>query len=169
MILNIKDKKYNNIIKDIIRNPEVKKMTDIEHHGISRLEHSMKVSYKSYKIAKKFNLDYTSVARGGLLHDFYLDGNERNQLKKFTDTFTHPNKALITANSIFNLNNLEQNIIISHMFPIYLKIPKYKESILVNTVDKIIGFKEMLYEYKYKLKNKVIYHYLMALIFIKTK
>ena len=81
MILNIKDKKYNNIVKDIIRNTEIKKMSDIEHHGISRLEHSVKVSYKSYKIAKKLHLDYTSVARGGLLHDFYLDGNERKQIK----------------------------------------------------------------------------------------
>lgn len=169
MILNIKDKKYNNIIKDIIRNPEVKKMTDIEHHGISRLEHSMKVSYKSYKIAKKLNLDYTSVARGGLLHDFYLDGNERKQTKKFTDTFIHPNKALMTASNIFNLNNLEKNIIISHMFPIYLKLPKYKESILVNSVDKIIGFNEMMNEYRYKLKYRIIYAYLISLIFIGVK
>ena len=41
-------------------------------------EHLIKVSYKSYKIAKKLDLDYVSVARAGLLHDFYLDGNERS-------------------------------------------------------------------------------------------
>ena len=29
----------------------------------------MEVSYKSYKIVKKFNLDYKSAARAGLLHD----------------------------------------------------------------------------------------------------
>ena len=57
MILKIKDKKYNNIIKDIIRNPYVKQMANIEHHGISRLEHSLKVSYYYYLISKKLHFD----------------------------------------------------------------------------------------------------------------
>lgn len=166
MILNIKDKKYNNLIKDIIRNPEIKKMANIEHHGISRLEHSLKVSYKAYRIAKRLHFDYISVARGGLLHDFYLEGNERNNLHKFTDTFIHPNKALNTTKSIFEINKIEENIIISHMFPIYLSIPKYKESILVNLIDKIIGTKEMLLEYKAKTKYYLNYSYLILLLLI---
>jgi len=166
MILKIKDKKYNNIIKDIIRNPEIKKMADIEHHGISRLEHSLKVSYKAYRIAKKLHLDYISVARGGLLHDFYLEGNERNQFHKFTDTFIHPNKALTTTKNIFEINKIEENIIISHMFPIYLRIPKYRESILVNLTDKLIGAKEMFYEYKAKTKYYLNYSYFILLLLI---
>lgn len=167
MILKIKDKKYNNIIKDIIRNPEIKKMSLIEHHGISRLEHSLKVSYWAYRIAKKLHFDYKSVARGGLLHDFYLEGNERNKIHKFTDTFIHPNKALITTKGIFETNKIEENIIISHMFPIYLKIPKYKESVLVNLVDKVIGSKEMFLEYKNKAKYYLNYSYLLLLLIIK--
>jgi len=165
MILNIKDKKYNSIVKDIIRNPDVKKMADIEHHGISRLEHSLKVSYRSYKIAKRLHLDYVSVARGGLLHDFYLEGNERNKAHKFTDTFIHPHKALSTTKNIFRINSIEENIIISHMFPIYLKMPRYKESFLVNIVDKIIGSREMFNEYKSKTYYYLNYSYLFLLLF----
>lgn len=167
MILKIKDKKYNHIIKDIIRNPQVKEMANIEHHGISRLEHSLKVSYYAYRIAKKLHFDYTSVARGGLLHDFYLEGDERSKLRKFTDTFIHPNKALTTTKSIFNINKKEENIIISHMFPIFLSIPKSKESILVNLTDKVIGTKELFQEYKTKTKYYLNYSYFVLLLLLK--
>ena len=168
MILNIKDKKYNDIVKDIVRDTKVKKMANITHHGISRLEHSLKVSYKSYKIAKKLDLDYVSVARAGLLHDFYLDGDERKKTKKIKDTFIHPKKALITSNNNFELNDMEKNIIISHMFPMYPKMPKYKESILVNTVDTAIACKEIFFNLKNIFKYKINYTYLLLLIFLGT-
>ncbi len=168
MILNIKDKKYNDIVKNIVRDTEVKKMANITHHGISRLEHSLKVSYKSYKIAKKLNLDYVSVARAGLLHDFYLDGDERKKTSKIKDTFIHPKKALITSNNLFELNDMEKNIIISHMFPMYPKMPKYKESILVNTVDTAIACKEVFFNLKNIFKYRINYTYLLLLIFLGT-
>lgn len=165
-MINIKDKKYKRIVKDIIRNTEYKQIYDIEHHGISRMEHSFKVSYYSYLIARKLKFDYVSVARGGLLHDFYLDGNERCQKRKFIDTFTHPKKALNTSNEIFDINDKEKNIIVSHMFPIYFSIPKYKESVLVNLVDKVIGGHELFLEYKCKLKYRFEYACVLILLLI---
>ena len=117
-MLTIKDKKYKSIVKNILRDNNFKKTYNIEHHGISRMEHSLRVSYYSYKIAKKLGFDYKAVARGGLLHDFYLEGDERNKVKKFTDTFVHPKKALATSKEYFDLSQLEENIIVSHMFPI---------------------------------------------------
>ena len=138
----------------------------IEHHGISRWEHLLKISYYSYIIAKKIKLDYISVARGALLHDFYLDGDERSAKRKFLDTFTHPKKALDTSLDNFSLNDIEQNIIISHMFPIYLSIPRYRESLLVDIVDKVIGGHEMLREYRCKFKYKFNYLFLFFVIFI---
>ena len=163
-----KDKKYKNIVKDIIRNNNFKKLYNIEHHGISRWEHLNKISYYSYKIAKKLKMDYKSVARGALLHDFYLDGDERNNKKKFLDTFTHPKKALMTSNNNFKLNDMEKNIIISHMFPLYPAIPKYKESILVNIVDKCVGLKEMIMEYHYKFRYQFNYIFIFLLLFISN-
>ena len=165
-MLYIKDKEYKRIVRNILRNSEFKKLYNIEHHGISRLEHLTKVSYHSYLIAKKLRLDYKSVARGALLHDFYLDGDERNGRTKFLDTFIHPKKALDTSNENFNINKLEKNIIISHMFPIYPRVPKYKESILVNIVDKGIGSYEMTRECYYKLKYKFNYLFVFMLILL---
>ena len=160
------DKEYKRIVKEILRNSEFKKMYYIEHHGISRWEHLLKISYYSYKIAKKIKLDYVSVARGALLHDFYLDGDERSKKRKFLDTFSHPKKALKTSLDNFTLNEIEQNIIISHMYPIYPVIPKFKESILVDIVDKIIGGHEMLREYKCKFKYRFNYLFVLLMIFI---
>ena len=161
-----KDKEYKKIVKDIFRNIEFKKLYNIEHHGISRMEHSIKISYYSYVIAKKLGMDYISVARGGLLHDFFLDGDERNATKKFCDTFTHPKRALKTSMDNFDINDIEKNIIVSHMFPIYLSLPKYKESILVNTVDKVIGFKEMLKGFGCKFAYQFKYTYVFLLLLL---
>lgn len=165
-MLYIKDKEYKRIVRDILRNNEFKKLYNIEHHGISRWEHLLKVSYHSYLIAKKLKFDYKSVARGGLLHDFYLDGDERNAKEKFLDTFTHPSRALTTSIKNFNINKIEKNIIISHMFPIYPTIPTYKESILVNFVDKGIGAYEMTKEFYYKFKYKLDYLVVFTLLLL---
>ena len=159
-----KDKEYKKIVKEIFRNVEFKKLYNIEHHGISRMEHSIKISYYAYKIAKKLGIDYVSVARGGLLHDFFLDGDERNGKRKFLDTFTHPKRALKTSIDNFTVNDIEKNIIVSHMFPIYLSLPKYKESFLVNLVDKIIGCKELIRGFRCKCNYHVNYTYVLVLL-----
>lgn len=161
-----KDSEYKKIVKDILRNKEFKKLYNIEHHGISRMEHSIKISYYSYLIAKKLKMDYVSVARGGLLHDFFLNGDERNSGKKFLDTFTHPSLAVQTTKSNFDINEVEENIIVSHMFPIYLSLPKHKESVLVNIVDKVIGCKEMLRGFRCKFVYKFKYTYVLALLLL---
>ena len=161
-----KDKEYKKIVKNILRNSEFKKMYFIEHHGISRWEHLLKISYYSYKIAKIMKMDYVSVTRGAMLHDFYLDGDERTVKRKFLDTFIHPKKALKTSLDNFKLNGIEQNIIISHMFPIYFVLPKYKESILVNIVDKIIGGYEILREYRCRFKYRFNYLFVLFIIII---
>lgn len=161
----VKDKEYKKIVKNILRNKEFKKLYNIEHHGISRWEHLIKISYHSYVIAKRLNMDYKSVARGALLHDFYLDGDERSKKKKFLDTFSHPKKALMTSLNYFDINDMEQNIIFSHMFPIYFVLPRYKESILVNLVDKCIGSVEMVREYHYKFKYR--FNFLLVFTFLR--
>ena len=164
----IKDKEYKGIVKEILRDRTFKKMYNIEHHGISRWEHLIKISYYSYKVAKRLKMDYISVARGALLHDFYLDGDERDAKRKFLDNFTNQKKALITSDNYFKINDIEKNIIVSHMFPMYPALPKYKESVLVNAVDKIIGSYEMAREYRYKFKYQFNYLFLLTILFISN-
>lgn len=129
----------------------------------SRYEHSLKVSYYSYKVAKTLRLDYKQVARGGLLHDFFLSTDARSLKEKFLSIFVHPKKAEKNAIKYFNITEKEADMIRRHMFPINLTIPKYAESWIVNVVDKIIG----LYEFGIKFSKQLHYAsnlYLLLLI-----
>ena len=67
MAVTITDKKYLKIVNDIVDSEEFDKLKSIDHHGITRYEHSVKVSYYAYKISKFLKLDYKATARGGLL------------------------------------------------------------------------------------------------------
>lgn len=140
-----KDEEYLFIINNIMKNEEFKKIDKIKHHNTTRLDHSMKVSYYSYKIAKSLKLDYREVARGGLLHDFYID--EISECKKIKDkiklfSIKHPKDAVSNALAYFELSEKEIDIIQSHMFPVDYKIPKYAESWIVSLVDKILSIGE---------------------------
>lgn len=49
------DKEYMSLVGHLIQNPRFKKLDGIvQHHHSTRLEHSINVSYTSYRIAKKF-------------------------------------------------------------------------------------------------------------------
>lgn len=153
---------FINIVNPILNNEYFLETQCTIHHGIIKLNHSMKVAYRSYRIAKKLNFDYESVARAGLLHDFFLSNCNGKSFTKeaFKLSFRHHGIALNNANNLFLLNDIEKDIIVKHMFPVVLKFPKYKESYLVSFVDKIIGSWEGITKFRklinYKLLSKVI-------------
>ncbi len=73
MVAYKQDKEYMDYVGHLIATPKVQKLGKIPHHYYStRLEHSINVSYTSYKIAKKFEWDAKSTARGGLLHYLFF-------------------------------------------------------------------------------------------------
>lgn len=158
------DCEYQLLVKNILDNEDFIKINEIEHHGTSRYMHSLRVSYYSYLIAKKIKLNYRDVAKGGLLHDFFMSYEDRTKKERFLSTFTHPKYALINASNSFDLNNKEKDIIRTHMFPINLAIPKYAESWLVSLVDKIIGFYEFSISYKYQLSYATNYLYFFLIL-----
>ncbi len=142
---------YFLIVKDILNNEEFQKRKFYHHHGtISVYDHSLKVSKLAYRISKKFkHIDSTSVAIGGLLHDFYFKDwqsykEKRPLLKKHG--FVHAKEALDNAELIFPdlMNDKVRNIILRHMFPLNKIPPKYKESWLVSFADKIVSLETIL-------------------------
>lgn len=151
------EENYKEIVKDILENEEFKKTKDIKHHGITRYEHSIRVSYKSYKIAKAVGLDYKKIARAGLLHDFFLDSYESSKLSLFCN---HPLVAFKNASKYYKLSIMERNIIESHMFPANCVFPLYLESWIVTFVDKMVAVEDYAYNFKgikyilYKLIHK---------------
>lgn len=156
-------KEYYSIVKDILENDEFNKLRYIEHHGSTRYEHCMRVSYISYKAAKKLHLNYMEMARAGLLHDFFLSDELRTFKEKFLSVFTHPSVALKTSNDNFDLTIREQNIIASHMFPLGTTIPKYSESVLIAVVDKFVAVSEL--GRKLTTKLKIVQNVMILMLF----
>ena len=144
------DNDYINLVGSVLYNDSFNELKNIEHHGITRYEHSVKVSYYSYKLAKTLRLNYKSVAIGGLLHDFFISDPNASFKDKVKSTFSHSKLALKTATNSFCVSEMEADIIRSHMFPFGSTVPKYAESWLVNLVDKVIGFKEFMTKFSYK-------------------
>lgn len=151
------DKEYINIVKDILINPDFRELYNCVHHGDNRMYHCVRVSYYSYLIAKHLGLRYKEIARAGLLHDFFLDRyDDLKGIEKFKLLFTHPKKAYENAKKYFKLTELEENIIKSHMFPIGLTLPVYKEAWLIDLVDDLMGIHERSCSTIVSIKEKLI-------------
>lgn len=161
------DLEYMEIISSILENENFSKIKSYEHHGITRFDHSLKVSYYSYKVAKKLRLNYVETARGGLLHDFFLSPQERDTKERIISTFAHSKKAVETAKENFNLSSKEENMIRAHMFPVNIAIPKYMESWVVNIVDKTVAINEVCTLFKNKMSY--VYNFSAILLFSLIK
>ena len=154
-----------NIVSDILDNDKFLKLENYKHHGINRLEHSIRVSYYSYLVAKKLRLNYEETARGGLLHDFFINEDIEPKKQKLSIVF-HPYSSLENACSNFNLSDLEKDIIINHMFPtLPHKVPKYMESWLVSCVDKGVAVYELTHSFQRTFLYKFSKIYLVLLLF----
>ena len=146
-VISDREEQYLSIVNDILNHKEFLKTKDITHHGMNRYDHSARVSYYSYKVAKFLRLDYEEAARGGLLHDFFLVDNEAFSMKEKLNTLVnHPKYAEAFASKYFNLTDKEKDMILTHMFPVAVhNVPKYAESWIVNTVDNVVAICEALY------------------------
>ncbi len=138
--------KFECIVEDILNHKEFVKLKGELHHGISRYEHSLRVAKAAYHISKSMKLDYKSITRAALLHDFFFD-EELSEYNKRQTLVEHPKKALENAKMYFELSKEQENAIVSHMFPLVGTIPKYKESLVVGLADKVVATHEM---YRYK-------------------
>lgn len=166
----IEDSEFELIIKEIKQNPHVQEMNLYrQHFDTNCFDHCLNVSYYSYLICKKYNLDYIAVARAGMLHDLFLyDWRKKRSDGKKLHAFRHPKKALSNANKLFELTDKEQDIILKHMWPLTVVLPRYKESYVLSFVDKYCALKESIdsYKNKYILQKVFRYAYLFACMII---
>ena len=162
------DKKYYlteffSIISDIISNDTVKQMKNYRQHcNTSCYKHCMQVAYYTYIACKKLNLDYKSATRGAMLHDLFLydwrNKTETAALPKL-HAYIHPVIALKNATNLFELNDIEKDIIVKHMWPVTFSLPTYRESYIVTVMDKYSACLETWLYLQNKLKSKTLYKY----------
>lgn len=150
------DKEYVAIISDLLAQPAVQKLANYtQHHHSNRLQHSIAVSYDSYKIAKRMHLDYRSTARAGLLHDLFYYDWRTTKFDLGTHAFIHPRVALRNAEKITSLNKKERDIILKHMFGATMAVPRYPESLIVSLVDDFEAEHEFFGPLRAKLRRKI--------------
>ncbi len=132
---------YYCCISDIIDLPQLEQLKDITHHiSTTRFQHCVNVSYYSYIVCRKLHLNARSAARAGLLHDlFYYDRKEYNSARMKGDpshSRHHSAIALKNAKGITEVNAIEEDMIAKHMWPMTLKLPKYRETYVITVIDK---------------------------------
>ena len=102
-----------------------------------------------------------------MLHDFFLyDWHEPRKVNSFKElhAFAHPKIALQNSLKNFELNDLEKDIIVKHMWPLTIKFPKYIESYIVTFVDKYCATVEFFKYLNKRYNLKMVYRY--AYIFL---
>ena len=140
--MEIKEKEFLEYIKPILDNKEFQmRKTYMHHEGVTVYEHSLRVSYIAYKMAKKRKVDVKSTVIGALLHDFYYKPwQEKHEKVPFFKMhgFVHAKEALENSKKNFPelMNPIVENCIERHMFPLNITPPKYKESWIVTMADK---------------------------------
>jgi uncharacterized protein len=65
----------------------------------------------------------------------------------------HPRIAVANAKKHFSINDIEEDIIKKHMWPLTIVPPRYKESYIVSFADKYLSSKEFINEYKKKIQQ----------------
>ena len=71
----------------------------------------------------------------------------------------HPKIALRNATQIFNLNDIEKDVIVNHMWPVTIKIPHYKETVVVTFADKYSAIFETSRHLSQIFHSKTFYKY----------
>lgn len=152
----IKDKEYYSCVKDIFENKSFQSMNQFIQHGSTTTRaHCVQVSYMSYRMAKALKLDARSVARAGLLHDLFLYDwhTHAKETGEYFHGLTHPRTALNNAKKEFELNDIEANCILRHMWPLTPIPPKYLEGYLIVYADKYCGGAEFMAEFKKSMRR----------------
>lgn len=146
-------KAFYGLTKDILNDDRFQSLKQLPHHGNKdgRYEHCVAVAYYAYCITHKLGWDDVSTARGGLLHDYFFeDWRKAEHHEKGIDRIknchgmAHPKKALKNAEKDYDLNEVEANMILRHMFPLTITPPKFKESWVVSLVDKGVAIEEIV-------------------------
>lgn len=150
-VLHIKDydsetfQEFCAIVLDVFYHPDVQSMhTMIQHGSTTTLEHTMRVSYNAFRIAKVLRLQSEDVARAAILHDFFLYDWHDVRPKEGLHGFVHARIALQNAEERFELSLVEKDIILKHMWPLNLKPPRYMESFIVTMTDKYCSLTEII-------------------------
>lgn len=130
---------------DILRSQGMLLSQSFRQHGdVSVALHCFFAAVVCVRLARALALrvDTRALVRGALLHDYFLyDWHDPDPSHRLHG-FRHAGFALRNAGRDFSLGPIERNMIASHMFPMNLVLPRFRESLLLCLADKICSFCE---------------------------
>ena len=151
---------FYSAVGELLKTEEILSMQEYEQHlEIDRLQHMLGVSYLSFKICKKLGWDYMSAARAGIMHDLvyydWRDGVTGGWHR--LHGYKHPRLAVMNATELCGeLNDTEYDAIISHMWPLTLRLPKHREGYVIIFADKYCATRELMYSLNERYKKRFL-------------
>lgn len=143
---------FRNLVHVVCNERVVQKMKLYKQHcNTNCFVHCYEASFHCYKICKRLGLDYVSAVRGAMLHDLFLYDWRKPHPNNSWHAFTHGITAYKNACKIFELNDIEKDMIINHMWPISISFPKTWEGWVLTFVDKYCALKEIIRYYVFNL------------------
>lgn len=132
-------------------------LAEYRHHlSVNRLQHVTSVAYLSFLACRERGLCAEDACRGALLHDlFYYDRNHKGAPAFLY--FRHPAIALENASRLYALSEIDEDVILHHMWPLTLHRPKTKEGRIVSLMDKYCAIHEFfnsLFPFFYRMTSK---------------
>lgn len=136
---------YCDAVGDLLSSAVVQQMRQYPHHKtVSTFWHSVYVSYLTYRLCGGLHLQQREAARAALLHDFYLYNWYVEKHGEY-HVWYHPKTAVKNAEAYFGpLTEKQRNMILSHMWPLFVEPPKSKEAYVLTLADKIAATRDLL-------------------------
>ena len=142
----INQNSYLSCVEDLLSTQQVGSMKQWRHHfSATTYDHSLFVSYVAFRLARRFHCDYRMAARMGLLHDLFLYDGHDPSAHPGNQCFDHPLAAVKNARALTEMSEKEENIIVSHMWPLAKTMPHSREAVIVNLADKFCASLEVSY------------------------
>ena len=140
----------NKIGEDIISSDRFQDARQITHHGTENVaEHSLRVAEQACEIAlllKKHgvDVDLTDVIRGSLLHDIGMTDRDVNEAPAPSKAYKHPEHGARIASAEFHANEVQEQAVKRHMWPINVIPPTHTAGWVIIAADKIVSMKEVM-------------------------
>lgn len=145
-------------MEEMLSDPQVRSMGKLTHHVCSTtLSHSIYVTKTACRLAKVLHVKVHTkdLVRGCMLHDFYLYEYAKEDMTAYQHGTGHAAVALKNAGKHYDLTEIEQNMIYSHMWPLNIThLPKYKESALIVVADKYCAVVEFGRALRYRRQKR---------------
>ena len=141
------DYMYWDILNELLHKDCLQQLKKYKQHRFTTTyEHCRHVAVMSYQLAEKWHITVNekALAVACMFHDYYLYDIKDEHLGPWHHGTRHASIAIRNAEKVYPLNNLEKEIIRSHMWPLNItQIPASREAWLVCLADKVCAVEEM--------------------------